>query len=103
MVNGKSVWLINALPFTIHRFMTVPFMEENDQTRVRREHLEALRALVGNVYPNKFVRSDVTGSASHEDTVTSIVHGFKRYEPPLKEGEKPAPEVLESANGELNK
>jgi len=103
MVNGKSVWLINALPFTIHRFMTVPFMEENDQTRVRREHLEALRALVGNVYPNKVVRSDVTGSASHEDTVTSIVHGFKRYEPPLKEGEKPAPEVLESANGELNK
>jgi hypothetical protein len=58
-------------------------MESNDQTRVRHEHLEALRALVGNVYPNKFVRSDVTGSASHEDTITSIVESFKQYEPQL--------------------
>jgi lysyl-tRNA synthetase class 2 len=83
--------------------MTVPFIEQNDQTRARHEHLEALRALVGNVYPNKFVRSDVTGTASHEDTITSIVQGFKQYEPPVNEGEKPSPEVLESANGELNK
>ena len=37
--------------------MAVPFIEENDQTQARREHLDALRALVGNVYPNKFVRS----------------------------------------------
>jgi lysyl-tRNA synthetase class II len=83
--------------------MTVPFIEQNDQTLVRHEHLEALRALVGNVYPNKFVRSDVTGTASHEDTITSIIQAFKRYEPAVKEGEKPSPEVLESANGELNK
>ena len=82
--------------------MTIPFMEPNDQTRVRYEHLEALRALVGNVYPNKFVRSDVTDTASHEDTITSIVTAFKRYEPPVNEGEKPAPEVLETANSELN-
>jgi lysyl-tRNA synthetase class 2 len=83
--------------------MTIPFMEDNDQTRVRREHLEALRALVGNVYPNKFVRSDVTGTASHEDTITSIIQSFKKYEPVVNEGEKPSAEVLESANGELNK
>jgi lysyl-tRNA synthetase class 2 len=78
-------------------------MEDNDQTRVRREHLEALRALVGNVYPNKFVRSDVTGTASHEDTLTSIIESFKKYEPQVNEGERPAPEVLESANADLNK
>jgi lysyl-tRNA synthetase class 2 len=83
--------------------MTVPFFEDNDQTRVRREHLEALRALVGNVYPNKFVRSDVTDTTSHEDTITSIIKAFKRYEPPVNEGEKPAADVLETANGELNK
>src|ERR1051326_5609948 len=83
--------------------MTVPFMEDNDQTRVRREHLEALRALVGNVYPNKFTRSDVTGTASHEDTITSIKKTFKKYEPQVNEGEKPSPESLESANAELNK
>ena len=78
-------------------------MEPNDQTRVRHEHLEALRALVGNVYPNKFVRSDVTGAASHEDTITSIVESFKQYEPRVNEGEKPSAESLESANAELNK
>ena len=83
--------------------MTVPFFEENDQTRVRHEHLEALRALVGNVYPNKFVRSDVTDTSSHEDTLTSVVQAFKRYEPTVNEGEKPSPESLESANAELNK
>jgi lysyl-tRNA synthetase class 2 len=81
--------------------MTVPFFEENDQTRARHEHLEALRVLVGNVYPNKFVRSDITGTASHEDTITSIVSSFERYEPTVNDGEKPSPEALEAANGEL--
>lgn len=82
--------------------MTVPFLEENDQTCARREHLEALRDLVGNVYPNKFQRSDVTGTASHEDTISSIVEAFKKHEPQIGEGEKPAPEALVSANTELN-
>ena len=93
-------------PFTIYYSqiaMTVPFLEENDQTVARRAHLEALRALVGNVYPNKFERSDVTGTASHEDTITSIVEVFKEYEPEIIEGEKPAADVLESTNNELNK
>jgi lysyl-tRNA synthetase class 2 len=83
--------------------MTVPFLEENDQTLARRAHLEALRALVGNVYPNKFERSDVTGTASHEDTISSIVQAFRKYEPEIAEGEKPSADILESANNELNK
>jgi len=83
--------------------MTVPFLEENDQTVARREHLDALRALVGNVYPNKFERSNVTDTTAGEDTITSVVAVFKKHEPPINEGEKPAPELLEVANGELNK
>jgi len=83
--------------------MTAPFIEENDQTRARREHLEALRQLVGNVYPNKFARSNVTENASGEDTLTSIVETFGKFEPRVLEAEKPSPEVLESANSELKK
>jgi lysyl-tRNA synthetase class 2 len=83
--------------------MTVPFLEENDQTVARREHLEALRQLVGNVYPNKFERSNVTDTTAGEDTITSIVAVFKKNEPPVNEGEKPSADVLESANNELNK
>ena len=52
----------------------LPFIEENDQTRARREHLEAIRALVGNAYPNKFARSRVTGD---EDTITAVVTNEK--------------------------
>ena len=39
--------------------MPIPFIEENDQTLARREHLEALQALVGNAYPNKFERTRI--------------------------------------------
>ena len=81
----------------------MPFMEENDQTQARREHLEALRTLVGNVYPNKFERSNVTDTPAGEDTITSIVAAFKQYEPKVAEGERPVAEALEFANGELNK
>src|ERR1041385_6161252 len=75
-------------------------IEDNDQTRARREHLKELSKLVCNVYPNKFERSNVTGD---EDTITAIVEKFKSHEPQVAEGERPAPEVLESANAELNK
>ena len=98
-----SLWSINHLPFTIHGFMTVPFIEENDQTQARRDHLEALRQLVGNVYPNKFERSNVTDTLAREDTITSVVASFRRLEPKLPEGQKPSPEELELANAELNK
>ena len=76
---------------------------DNDQTQARREHLEALRQLVGNVYPNKFARSNVTENPSGEDTITSIVEAFKKYEPQVHEGQRPAADELESANAELNK
>ncbi len=82
--------------------MTVPFIEENDQTQARREHLEALRTLVGNVYPNKFGRSNVTDTPAGEDTITSVVASFRRLEPKLPEGQKPSPDELELANAELN-
>ena len=78
-------------------------ISDNDQTQARREHLEGLRQLVGNVYPNKFARSNVTENPSGEDTITSIVEAFKKLEPPVHEGEKPAADELESANAELNK
>jgi lysyl-tRNA synthetase class 2 len=76
---------------------------DNDQTQARREHLESLRQLVGNVYPNKFARSNVTENPSGEDTITSIVEAFMKYEPSVHEGQKPAADELESANTELNK
>ncbi len=81
--------------------MSIPFIEENDQTAARREHLEELRRLVGNVYPNKFERSRATGN---EDTITAIVESedFQKHVPHLQEGERPAPEMLERANAELN-
>jgi lysyl-tRNA synthetase class 2 len=85
--------------------MSTPFdkiIEDNDQTRARKQHLEALSKLVGNAYPNKFERSRVV-DPKREDTITAIVEKFKGYEPQGKEGERPAAEVLESANAELNK
>ncbi len=77
----------------------LPFIEDNDQTRARREHLEAIRQLVGNVYPNKFARSRVTGD---EDTITAIVEQFKHHEPPKQEGARPTAEQLEAANAALH-
>jgi lysyl-tRNA synthetase class 2 len=83
--------------------LPVSILEDNDQTRARREHLEGIRALVGNAYPNKFARTNVAGSSEGEDTITSIVNAFKRHEPRVEEeGARPAPEQLEEANGVLN-
>ncbi|HXM50095.1 MAG TPA: hypothetical protein VN956_19800, partial [Pyrinomonadaceae bacterium] len=108
MDTGLSLFTICHLPFTIivsdhDVFMTVPFLEDNDQTQARREHLEALRQLVGNVYPNKFERSNVTKNSSGEDRITAIVDTFRKFEPQVAEGQKPSPEDLESANTELNR
>src|SRR3982751_4880536 len=91
--------------------MSIPqfdeIVEQNDQTSARREHLEELRTLVGNTYPNKFDRSRVSGS---EDTITVLLN----YEPvkdinlemvrlraQLKEGERPPAEVKEGVNARL--
>lgn len=103
MVNRK--WTNGLLPFTIYYLpftikpMSIPFIEENDQTRARAQHLEELRKLVGNVYPNKFERSRVTGD---EDTISAVVEKFGAHAPQLAKGERPAPEQLEAANSVLN-
>ena len=84
--------------------VSTPFTEitgENDQTRARQEHLEALRRLVGNVYPNKFERSEVV-EPGREDTISAVVLKFRDYEPKVAEGERPAPEEIELANQQLN-
>jgi lysyl-tRNA synthetase class 2 len=82
--------------------LSIPLVEENDQTRARREHLEALRRLVGNVYPNKFERSQIV-EAAHEDTITSIVEKFRGFEPKVPAGGRPLPEELDLAIRQLNK
>ena len=60
--------------------MALPFIEDNDQTQARHEHLAALRDLVGNVYPNKFERSQVV-EEGQADTITAIVKKFRSFEP----------------------
>ena len=94
-----SLFTIDYSLFTIC-YMSIPFIEDNDQTRARREHLEKLREMVGNVYPNKFERSRVTGD---EDTITAIIETFNSHAPQTASGEHPLPEAIESANAELNK
>ncbi|HKG98758.1 MAG TPA: amino acid--tRNA ligase-related protein, partial [Pyrinomonadaceae bacterium] len=60
--------------------MSIPFIEENDQTIARHEHLEALRQLVGNVYPNKFERSRIVDRGK-EDTISAVVEKFRDFKP----------------------
>ena len=82
--------------------MSLTFIEENDQIRARREHLEALRELVGNVYPNKFERSEIV-EAGREDTITAITGKFRSFEPQVPEGGRPSRDELDAANSQLNK
>lgn len=81
--------------------MSIPFIEDNDQTQARQEHLESLHELVGNPYPNKFERSDVV-EVGREDTITAVVEKFRDFEPKAPEGVRPAPEEIELANQQLN-
>jgi lysyl-tRNA synthetase class 2 len=81
--------------------LSIPFIEDNDQTSARREHLEALRELVGNVYPNKFERTEVV-EPGREDTISSIVEKFSEFEPPKRDDSRPTSEELELANQQLN-
>ena len=60
--------------------MPIPFIEENDQTIARRQHLDALHELVGNVYPNKFERSEVV-QPGKEDTITAVAEKFRDFAP----------------------
>lgn len=91
--------------------MSIPQFEEilepNDQTEARREHLEKLRELVGNVYPNKFERSSITGS---EDTITrllrhppvaGVVTEIGEVVSKLGERERPPVELKDALNARL--
>src|SRR5438874_6380643 len=91
--------------------MSVPefdkIIETNDQTEARSEHLDAMRALVGNVYPNKFVRSAISGT---EDTITNILHfapvveivnKIKAVVATLAERERPPAEIKDALNARL--
>ena len=82
-------------------------IEQNDQTAARREHLDKLREIVGNVYPNKFERTKISG---REDTISSIVS----YEPiaeigremaeiksKLAERERPPADIKDAMNARL--
>ncbi|MCC7308096.1 MAG: lysine--tRNA ligase [Acidobacteria bacterium] len=93
--------------------MTIPAFDEiiepNDQTAARAEHLEKLRELTGNVYPNKFVRSRLTGG---EDTITAlrrfpqiaeIEHEMGLVKENLAEGERPPADIKELFNEKLKK
>lgn len=81
--------------------MSLPLIEENDQTIARRAHLDALRELVGNVYPNKFERSEIV-EQGREDTITSVVEKFRAFEPKIAANARPTTEQLELANRQLN-
>lgn len=79
-------------------------IEPNDQTEARAQHLEKLRGLVGNVYPNKFERSRVTGE---EDTITNLVNFaavaevVRELKDATPEGEKPDQELKGQLNEKL--
>ncbi len=84
---------------------TTQFIPDNDQTRARREHLEAIRREFGNPYPNKFARTKISaggeGAIALEDTVSSVVAKFKSRVPETADGARPTPEQLEAANADL--
>src|SRR6266540_3661771 len=99
-LSPRGLFTICHLRFTM-LLMSVPSIEENDQTRARQEHLEALRQLIGNAYPNKFERSHAV-DAQREDTITTLVEKYRAFEPELAEGKRPAAEAIELANQQLN-
>jgi lysyl-tRNA synthetase class 2 len=83
---------------------TTPFIEDNDQTRARREHLEKIHTLTGNAYPNKFRRSNISNNGTEgEDTITSVVNceAITQHVPQLEAGARPTPEQLTAANEAL--
>src|ERR1700759_4882924 len=89
---------------------------DNDQTRARAAHLEEIKNLVGNAYPNKFNRTNLAGSAEGEDTISALAddetikriggdeafsEAFTLLASKVKEGARPTPEELEPVNAKL--
>ncbi len=89
--------------------MTIPFIEENDQTIARKQHLSELAQLVGNVYPNKFAREVAKDSeivlSDDAATISTIVHfePITKFVPPIGATEPPSQEQRDADNAELNK
>jgi lysyl-tRNA synthetase class 2 len=92
-------------------------IDDNDQTRARASHLEEIKNLVGNAYPNKFSRLNVTETPEGEDTITSVSDAetlkrivgdeafgdaFTLLMSKVKAGERPTPEELEPINARLS-
>ncbi len=79
-------------------------IDDNDQVQARIEHLRELERLVGNSYPNKYQRSNITGK---EDTISAILafEPIKEIVQKLKdatpEGEKPNQELKAELNEQL--
>jgi lysyl-tRNA synthetase class 2 len=82
-------------------------LDANDQTEARLDHLAAMRELVGNVYPNKFVRSQITGA---EDTITGLLNfapvqeataEIREIVDTLAPRERPPAELKDTTNAKL--
>ncbi|MEP7038160.1 MAG: amino acid--tRNA ligase-related protein, partial [Acidobacteriota bacterium] len=79
-------------------------VEANDQTKARVEHLKELETLVGNSYPNKFERSEISGK---EDVISNIlafapiIEIVKELKDKTPEGEKPDQELKGKLNEKL--
>ncbi|MBA3694895.1 MAG: hypothetical protein H0W77_15940, partial [Acidobacteria bacterium] len=94
--------------------MSIPefneIVEPNDQTEARREHLERLRDLIGNVYPNKYRREVLQDGQVIIPDQKATITNVARFARPIKdkhiselpEGEKPSDEQRDAANAELN-
>ena len=77
------------------------FIEENDQTQARRDHLARITALVGSAHPTRYVRSRVV-TPHAEDTVTSVHNRYIHLAPKTAAGERATPDQHLAANSELN-
>ncbi|HEX2639059.1 MAG TPA: amino acid--tRNA ligase-related protein, partial [Pyrinomonadaceae bacterium] len=91
--------------------MSIPefqdIIEPNDQTEAREAHLKELHELVGNVYPNKFERSRLSGD---EDTITKLINcpsvaeisaEMAKVKAGLNPGERPPADVKDALNERL--
>jgi lysyl-tRNA synthetase class 2 len=81
--------------------VSISFIDDNDQTRARHDHLVGLQQLVGNTYPNKFERSRVV-DPEREDTIAAVVTRFQGLAPAVAAGGRPDAKELEGSNQELN-
>ena len=79
-------------------------IDDSDQVQARVEHLKELENLIGNSYPNKYDRSNITGA---EDTISNILNFapvaeiVKELKENTPEGEKPNQELKGKLNEKL--